>query len=148
MTRNDEQTAIEQAFIVSWDFVEEHFSHRKWIAEMKEQKHHSEDEISSFQKREQQFKPMLNLIAELRRRGYDCILRAGQQLTTLVLSRAKVHGLGGRQGRLDIYMTSKKGMDVRYYEYPDTHIQFEQDRVELTPELEALLERLAAQPID
>jgi hypothetical protein len=133
MTPNDHQSTIEQAFLLSWDGIERFYTsilnrhgweYMAWL------------------------KPILDLISELSSRGYDRKLRAGQSVATFIVSRSRKDGLRQEQACLRIELNGKGGTWVDYHEHPDNRIQFEQDRVELTPELEALLERLAAQPVD
>lgn len=123
----DELNAIETDFVASWDNVERFFkiqSVREWL------------------------KNAPSLITELRARGYDREFRAGTILWIFVISRARKHGLRDDQPHLDIGWDGAGGMVVTYYEAPNTEIRFTVDRIEVTPELENLLQRLLAHPID
>jgi hypothetical protein len=129
---NDWQ-AIEEAFSLTWDAIEQYYAfmlnHPRWehIAWMK---------------------PLLDLIAELRNRGYDRYLRAGQSVSRLVLSRSLSHGLRDEQPSFGILLQPSGGMQLIYDEYPDVHIEMDVDRVEITPEVEDFLNRLLEHPID
>jgi hypothetical protein len=93
-------------------------------------------------------KPILNLIAELRTRGYDRQFRAGQSLHIFRVSRSLMHGLSDDQPWLHFELRSEGGMELWYCEppHPDTIINV--DRVEITPEVEDFIARLLAHPID
>ncbi len=124
----DDQNAIEKAFLESWDRIERHFTnyrvHWNWLASI-----HS-------------------LIAELRKRGYDHQLRAGQAMVTFILSRSREHGLQNGQSHIWFDLNPDGGMKITYIENNQKTNEFEVKRVELTPEIETLLQRLLAQPID
>jgi hypothetical protein len=130
MADENEQKAIESDFIQSWDWMEQFFVdfslEEGW------------DWITSIQ----------GLIAELRSREYDRKFRAGQSLYVFVLSRSRKHGMRLEQPALRFELKREGGMKVQYWEYPDTRTEFEVASVEITPEIEALLARLLAQPID
>lgn len=66
---------IEGEFIQSWDSIEE-FYRQDWC---------------------RGFDAVLAMIAEMRRAGYDRVLRAGQSLSSLGLSRSRRHGLRAEQ---------------------------------------------------
>jgi hypothetical protein len=125
----DEQQAIEQDFLRSWDHMEVFFTDfmRKPSWEWLE--------------------PMRNLMSQLRERGYDKQLRAGQSLYMLGLSRSRQHGLRREQVCLFIELLREGGMEVHYRDSSET-ITVEIQHIELTKELEELLARLLAQPID
>ncbi len=61
---------IEGEFIQSWDFIEEYFG-QDWCT------------FSD---------PVLKMIRAMRKAGYDHVLRAGQSMRSLVLSRSRRHG--------------------------------------------------------
>ena len=127
MNSNEEQAVIEKDFIQSWDSIEQFYVQLsqswKWL------------------------NPIHNLIAELRAKGYDKHLRAGQAMDWFILSRSRKHGLREEQPRLVINIDSEVGFTAHYNE-PDTNIELAFERVELTPSLEELIERLAKHPID
>jgi hypothetical protein len=124
---NNEQSAIEEEFSKSWDGIEKFFvevsTDFEWI------------------------NPIFNLIAELRKRGYDQKFRAGQAMTAFVLSRSRKHGLHIGQASLGITLMPDGSMTLNYGG-SDGEVKIETKRAEFTPELESLLERLAAHPID
>jgi hypothetical protein len=91
-------------------------------------------------------KPMLHLIASLRQQGYDRQFRAGQSMDALVLSRSREHGLRSEQPRVGVVLNPQGGMTVTYYGGSDSH-ENNIDRVELSLEVESLLQQLLAYPI-
>ena len=92
--------------------------------------------------------PVVGLIEELRRRGYDRLFRAGMAAQCLVLSRSAEHGLRDDQRSVWVYVgqhgtpmevvTRRHGFDT----------QFVEGRVALTPALERALADLASVPVD
>jgi hypothetical protein len=135
LASEDELSEIEAEFAASWDCMEQFYSRRMLGNQV-------------FNSPWKHVIDMLNLIAKLRQRGYDRRLRAGQQLDALVLSRSRVHGLRLDQSRFSIEASWNEGAFVGYGEPPDIHLQFQIERAEITPEVEELLQRLLAQPID
>jgi len=125
----DEQQAIEQDFLVSWDYIERHFTF-----------------YMSFEGWEW-LSPIHHFIAQLRERGYDKQLRAGQSLLLFILSRSRQHGLRSEQACLFVELLREGGMTV-YYSDSSEKITIEMQSIELTKELEELIARLLAQPID
>jgi len=129
MTDENEQKVIEEEFSQSWGWMEQYFANLSskedwdWI------------------------KPICGLIGELRRQGYDRQFRAGQSMYLFVLSRSRHHGL--RRGMSYIKFEAIRGghMGITCRTDVDTVTEFEVERVEITPEIEALLTRLLAQPI-
>jgi hypothetical protein len=116
------QATIEREFSESWDWIEKFYVQQiNWYRDA------------------QVLKPIFNLIAELRKRGYDKKLRAGQGVWRFQLSRSHEHGLRLGQPMLGFDIQPDKGMNVVYYESPHTAI---------TPEVEDLLARLLSHPID
>jgi hypothetical protein len=122
---DNDQASIEDEFSKSWDGMEQLFA-----------LHNTAEN-----------KSMLTLIADLRAQGYDRQFRAGQQLTTFILSRSRKHGLRGGQAQLSIFIDKQGGMTVRYYD-SDTLGKIEVERAGLIPEIELWLKRLLAHPID
>mgnify|MGYP001119764513 CR=1 FL=1 len=117
---------VEGEFMVSWDGIEKFFD---------------ECDSASFPVKQD----VLGLIRAMRAKGYDHHLRAGQSLYSLVLSRARRHGLNGNQsciqfGYQDALLT--------------TNVDIKGERTTLitkiiyTQELEDLLENLKQQSID
>ena len=125
---DNEQSQIEEEFLKSWDWAEVFYS-----------------DLGAYYELVQ--KSMLKLIAELRVRGYDRKLRAGQQMFTFIVSRVRKYGLQTGQARLSIYV-SPKGVTTISYKGSDGLVELEFENAEFTPELESLLERLLAHPID
>lgn len=94
-------------------------------------------------------RPMLHFMQELREKGYHKKLRAGTSLYRLILSRSERHGLRRDQARI-IFAPNRNedgGMTVLFRVGDDLQ-QFSQDKIEVTPEIETLLNRLVNQPID
>ncbi|SRR5258706_15633959 len=124
---DNDQSAIEEIFLKSWDRLEE---------SCKSQDSHAWP-----------YANMLTLIAELRQRGYDRQLlsqRFGQP-GHFMLSPT---GLSHHDARLFIYLQKNSGMVLIYNNGADVEIQTEVEHSEFTPDLESLLERLLAHPID
>lgn len=125
MTDNPNQ--IEQDFLDSWDHMEEYFSADRllvWVNDMS------------------------NVIKQLREKGYDRKFRAGQSMINFIISRSYKHGLRREQAKLYFCPRPDGTMQVCYMEYPNPEIVIEVDRMELTPEIEPLLQKLLEQPID
>ncbi|MBI5928604.1 MAG: hypothetical protein HY862_04805 [Chloroflexi bacterium] len=125
MTDNPNQ--IEQGFLDSWDSMEKVFSaerHLVWLNEMSK------------------------VIKQLRERGYDRKFRAGQSLTAFIISRSIRHGLRNDQAKVYFDPRPDGTMRVSYQKRPNPDIVIEVDRMELTPEIEPLLQKLLEQPID
>jgi hypothetical protein len=130
MQSEDEQKAIEAAFVESWDKLQMLF---EWYTNA-----HTVEFT----------KPTLTFVAELRQRGYDHKFRAGSSLFTFILSRSREWGLRQGQAHLNFTINHLGNMEVSYRESDNFTTNFEVERIEITPEIEALLERLLAQPID
>lgn len=114
---------IEDEFVRSWDSIE------RWYRE-------SEFPAST---------AALRLIGQMRAAGYDRKLRAGQSLYFLGLSRSRRHGL--RREQPCVWFTWRQvGMEVEAR--LDRVKKLIVPEVELTPEVDAALRRLAAMPID
>lgn len=83
---------IEGEFMLSWDSIETFFSESELDGKVE----------------------ILKLIRELRNRGFDKTLRAGQSLYTLVLSRSRRHGLREDQDSVSfLFGYADHGMEVR-----------------------------------
>jgi hypothetical protein len=89
-----------------------------------------------------------DLVAELRKRGFDRHFRAGFSMHRFVLSRSQKYGLRKDQSCLLIDVHMEGGMTLEYFENPDVRLETNVDRIALTPELEQLLMRLITEPID
>jgi len=131
VSAEDEQKTIEQEFVKSWDLIEQFYEYY----------------TQSYFRSSQWLKPIFSLIHELRRRGYDRKFRAGQGMDRFQISRALKHGLRPGQPMLGFNILENGGMNVIYFEAGDV-VEFQCERVELTPEVEELLARLLAHPID
>jgi hypothetical protein len=89
--------------------------------------------------------PVLGMIARIRQAGYDKTLRAGQSLWLLVVSRSRRHGL--REGQPSItFAFTGNGMDV--YNDVDGQERLSFPRIEFTPQVNDLLNRLSTKHID
>ena len=112
---------IEGEFVQSWDTMERFYDEIKYPLA---------PEANRF-------------IAQMRARGYDKTLRAGQSMWTFVLSRSRRHGLGRNQTSI-CFDFHAGGMDI------STDLDHEQKTypIELTPEVDALLQKLEAQKVD
>jgi hypothetical protein len=85
-------------------------------------------------------------IAAMRRKGYDRKLRAGRSMFTFILSRSRRHGVRLNQSSIG-FSFDRKGM--RYgATLEGSATEFRQPSILLTPEIERLLDLLAAEPID
>lgn len=111
---------VEGEFLQSWDRIEDFYS-----------KHPNRDSVLQF-------------IASLRAAGYDRTLRAGQSLWSCILSRSRRHGL--REGQPHIVFDFS-GEELLMHHWEGTK-GAQLPRAELTPEVDAALQRLAAEPID
>jgi hypothetical protein len=83
----------------------------------------------------------------MRAKGYDQSLRAGQSMWTLMLSRSRRHGLNGHQPYIAFDFGAPE-MEVRVALDSAEPQHFSFAKAELTPEVEALLQQLAAMDVD
>jgi hypothetical protein len=149
---------IEQAFLDSWGKVEQFYgvSVVSSFLATYDQVGVDKSDMALFNKWLARFttednwrKSILDLMAELRRRGYDKQLRAGTSLYTLVLSRSHQHGLRPDQPWIYFGPTGDGGTNVAYLKgaaYGPPQIVLA--HVELTSEVQNLLDKLLAHPID
>jgi hypothetical protein len=109
---------IEGEFVESWDQIEEFYREFKfpWVP------------------------PVLEFLAQMRKRGFDHTLRAGQSMHTLVLSRSRRHGLKQGQSNIAFHFRAD-GMDVEPFNLPAKPIR--RSEIELNPPVETLLNQLA-----
>jgi hypothetical protein len=124
-TYYEEGRPVEGEFIVSWEEVEQSYAGLDWPPRG----------------------PVLALVAAIRRAGYDRTLRAGRSLWDLVVSRSRRHGL--RRGQPCIafcFRPDGGGMEVHVNLGGRERHSF--PAIALTPQVEALLGRLAAEAID
>jgi hypothetical protein len=128
-SENDAKVLVEE-FLASWDrmekFYEVFIEHSRWAYIVM----------------------ILGLIKELRQRGYDRQFRAGQSLATFILSRSRRHGLRRDQANLKIDLNPQGGMSLGYYEPPNQEVEISVETLEVTPEVETLLQCLLSHPID
>ncbi len=88
---------------------------------------------------------ILNLIRQLRQKGFDERLRAGQSLYTFMLSRSRRHGLTQEQNFIALkFKVDKDEMIVTDKENNELLV----DKVELSYKLEQLFEDLAKEEIN
>ena len=129
MTPENELNPIEKEFAASWGGMEQFYR--------------------GFDSPYWEFlKPIFDLISTMRKQGYDRRFRAGQSLWIFILSRSRQHGLRPDQHCIRIILHSQGGMTVEYCDGLNRNTNLDADHVELTQELEALLQRLLAQPIN
>jgi hypothetical protein len=105
------------------------------------------DEIEKFYERMSlpQAAAIRALIATMRDKGYDQVLRAGQSLYTLILSRSRRHGLRATQPHVAFHFR-EGGMDVCSANLSENIITVPE--VAVTAEVEAVLKRLEAATVD
>jgi hypothetical protein len=123
------RSSIELDFIKSWDDIEVFYvdllSYKGW------------DHI----------KPVLVLIRHLRALGYDKLLRAGQSVYILVLSRSVNWGLKDNQHRIGIEATPNGIFRVWYFGEAKFR-EFETEHLIENRNLQEVLDLLLQQPID
>ena len=110
-------------FLASWDKMEEFYG--KWMREYMD------------------VDPVRELMATLREKGYDEQLRAGQSLSTLILSRSRRHGMRPEQKFVAISFPDE-GMVVQ--DLAGNEVAY--GEVEVVPELLRLLDELVEEEID
>jgi hypothetical protein len=122
----------QDAFVHSWDLVEQSYMSGAAGPEG------------------ERWRPVLELVREMRRRGYDRVFRAGMAAYNLVLSRSAEHGLRRDQRYVDIYVWPWILWDGAMHVScgPGNGPRFVEERFALTPALEGALEDLARAPID
>ena len=119
----DDNQAIERAFMASWDHIEKFYVNAYfWGKEWFELNQVSPSELNAEQldlilnhgKKLTWLRPIQPLMAEMRKRGYDRQLRAGQSMERLIVSRARNHGLRPDQACI-IFSIQEVGMHVVLY---------------------------------
>ena len=144
MEADNDPKAIEEAFLQSWDAAEQRCR------------------SMSLQTWGKWAEPMLDIIKEFRTRGYDRQLQAGVMLVNFIFWRKNPLSLWDNKGQLTFKLKPEGGMKIHYWEGEMIEIEFghwetssesevvefEVEQVKITPEIEALLARLLAQPID
>jgi hypothetical protein len=116
---------IEGEFVVSWDKIEGFFqrfsSKLAWVPEA------------------------LTFIRQLRQHGYDHTLRAGQSLTTFILSRSRRHGMKPEQPYI-VFGFRNDGIQITTYVDGTKTLNF--PVIELNEEINTELKKLEAKEID
>ncbi|MCA9072239.1 MAG: hypothetical protein KDA84_25105 [Planctomycetaceae bacterium] len=117
---------IEGEFVKSWDYMEQFYD---------ELNYPYTGGVRSF-------------IAAMRLKGYDKTLRAGQSLSSLILSRSRRHGMRLDQPRV-IFQFGDEGMVVYSSLQNQTNLVRSAYRsIKLSPAIETLLNQLQSTPID
>jgi hypothetical protein len=120
---------IEGEFVASWDHIE------RFYGKMVNVPFGSE---------------VLDMIAQMRRIGYDKTLRAGQSMYSFIVSRSRRHGLRTGQTRIVFDFcdnTRDNAMDVSYIT-TDGEKKLSCSRIAYTSQIDALMKRLEAEDID
>jgi hypothetical protein len=115
---------IEGEFVVSWDQIEQFYQ--------------------SF---DYPLTPaVLHFITHVREHGYDTVLRVGQSMVTLIVSRSRRHGLSAGQPHIR-FEFHRDGLDIEYI--ADNTVQhMSQPTIEFTAAIDQWLSQLAAKAID
>jgi hypothetical protein len=114
---------VEGEFILSWNDIEKFYR-----------------EINLDKKSD-----ILRLITQMREKGFDRTLRAGQSLYTFIVSRSRRHGLRANQGSVSFsFNFIKSAMEIRTPK--GEKIEF--DRIEYNDTIENLLRRIERESID
>ena len=131
MPTENEQKAIEEVFLWEWDRRKEYYDNL------------TQDENWGW------LVPAKAFVRELRTRGYDRHFIVARPYHLFVLARSHSRELpSGKESLVSFKFRPAGGMRIQYYETGQLISEFEVASVEITPEIEALLERLLAQPID
>jgi hypothetical protein len=114
---------IEGEFVKSWDSIERFYDdmHFPFVPKVR------------------------NLIAEMRQKGYDKSLRAGQSLWSLIVSRSRRHGLRHDQPMI-AFCFGNDGMEV--HASLDEQVTVKCQQIGFAPKIDALLKKLEATDID
>lgn len=115
---------IEGEFILSWDSIE------RFYGKIVNASFGSE---------------VLEMIAQMRKKGYDKTLRAGQSLYSFIVSRSRRHGLRTNQPRI-VFDFHGNAMDV--YIKIDEEEKLSFPKIEYTSQIDVLVKRLEAKGID
>lgn len=124
------------------EFIESWESMRRFYKE--EMNLYLGDEISDL---------MVNFITAMKAEGYNCLLRAGQSLSSLILSPSKKHGnlnslyvVFAPRYDSDKKMQEIPTMELRYHVNGKDVTQFEEE-IALTNRIRKVLNHLSQQPI-
>jgi hypothetical protein len=114
---------IEGEFIKSWDSIERFYEdmHFPFVPKVR------------------------SLIAQMRRKGYDRSLRAGQSLWSLIVSRSRRHGLREDQPMI-AFRFRNDGMEL--YINLDKKAKVTCPDIDFRPEIDALLKKLEAMGVE
>ena len=121
---------IEDAFVQSWDWIERFYR----------------DDLLS-QATWRWIGAMPTLISGLRERGYDRVLRAGQSLFVLILSRAREHGLRDTQPFVAIERLRDGSMKLTS-RVAGRETTLTRPTTAICGELLGMLDRLRSEPVD
>jgi len=115
---------IEGEFVISWNWMEHFYDDMEhpWVPLAK------------------------TFIAEMRARGYDRTLRAGQSLWSLILSRSRRHGLEEEHAAVQFWF-GEEGMSVRH-SFEAASSEPKSVAIKLTDEIDRLLQRLQEEPVN
>lgn len=114
---------IEGEFVLSWDHIEEFYSRQNSFIL-------NTDDILEF-------------IAQLREKGFDKTLRAGQSMRTFIVSRARRHGFMTQYIAFD-FITNGMKVTVKLH----TEQSLSLSSIELTPEVDELIKQLEAKDLE
>ena len=156
MASENDEKAIQEEFLASWDELEKFFVRLFFMLPIGDVD--TETMLGLIAelrplgllpiKDVENKKAMLDVIIELRQKGCDRQFRAGQSLDMLKLSRSREHGLRNDQAWVGMFLIPESGMRVVYSAPPNEWIEVDLEKVEVTPEVEELLQRLLSHPID
>ena len=121
----EQGNAVEGEFIQSWDEITAFYSERQFA----------------------NAPAIVEFISQMRARGYDKSLRAGQSLNILIVSRSRRNGLEDGQPNIVFDFYHKHGF-VIYANNVGRRRKFMPSEIEFTDEIDAQLKKLEAKPID
>jgi hypothetical protein len=98
---------------------------------------------------ENYYEDIIKMISQMRQKGFDRTLRAGQSMFRLILSRSLYHGL--RKDQAHLIIDFSKG-SISIFSSRDANsdpsIIFNNPKIELTPQIEKLLKELETEEIN
>lgn len=121
----EEGKGIEGEFILSWDYTEQFYREKTRLPQIEE---------------------ILKMIKDMRSRGYDKTLRAGQSMYTFILSKSRRNGLKGNQSSL-AFDFQNNAMNISCY-HAGNKENITLPRIEYTPQIDVLMKQLEAEKID
>lgn len=101
------------------------------------------DTITTFYQEIDDSDDIVSFICDLRSKGFDKTLRAGQSLYTFILSRSRRHGLLENQKYI-MFSFQKDKMIITY----DENVEMIVNKIEVTSAVEDLLHAFSEQPIE